>query len=193
MYTKELLEEIKKITLADLDLVKKKLIYLSKEQLTWKPNENSWSIQEVLAHLNEYSKFYNAAFIEKIEKTKFRKPLEVFISSPLGRSAWKSMKLGNAKNVKRKFKSMRSYNPSFEAGLIKGNEVEQIQRDFETFLAIIEKAEAVSLRRVKIPISISKIIRLRLGDALLFVAYHNERHFQQIVNVLAQKQFPSKK
>jgi hypothetical protein len=48
------------------------------------------------------------------------------------------------------------------------------------------------LRRVKIPISISKIIRLRLGDALLFVTYHNERHFQQIANLMAMRDFPKK-
>lgn len=193
MYTKDLFDEIRKITLTDLELVNKKLMYLNKEQLSWRPTEFSWSIEDVLAHLNEYARFYHKAFNEKIDQTKFKTPIEDFISSPLGRSAWKSMKLGNAKNVKRKFKSMRSYNPIAESSLIKGNEIEVIQNELNELLNIIEKAATVSLRRVKIPISISKIIRLRLGDALLFVAYHNERHFQQISNILNNPNFPKKK
>ena len=51
-------------------------------------------------------------------------------------------------------------------------------------------SEKVNIRKVKIPISISKIIRLRLGDALLFVVYHNERHVQQALNVLNNPNFP---
>jgi len=192
MYTKDLLEEVKGITLSDLELVNKKIAYLNNEQLSWKPSENVWNIKEVIAHLNEYAKFYHAAFIERITKTRFTSPGEVFISSPLGRSAWKSMKLGNAKNVKRRFKAMRSYNPSSETSLVTGNEISTIQKELNEFLKIIEMSANVSLRRVKIPISISKIIRLRLGDALLFVTYHNERHFQQIANLMAMREFPKK-
>ena len=54
----DLLEEIKASTLTSIELVKKKLVYLNKEQLSWKPNDISWSIEEVIAHLNEYAKFY---------------------------------------------------------------------------------------------------------------------------------------
>ena len=102
------------------------------------------------------------------------------------------MKLGNAKNVKRKFKAMRSYNPQIDSSLIKENGIATALDELTELLSIIEKAATVSLRRVKIPISISKIIRLRLGDALLFVVYHNERHFQQISNLLTDKNFPKK-
>ena len=59
-------------------------------------------------------------------------------------------------------------------------------------LDIIEKAQTVNMRRVKIPISISKIVRLRLGDALLFVAYHNQRHVQQVLNLKNNPNFPKK-
>ena len=137
MYTKDLLEEVRDLTLSDLELVNKKLVYLNDEQLSWKPSENVWNIKEILAHLNEYAKFYHTAFIERIAKTSFKSPGEVFISSPLGRSAWKSMKLGNAKNVKRRFKAMRSYNPSTESSLITGNEIATIQIELNEFLKII--------------------------------------------------------
>jgi hypothetical protein len=50
----------------------------------------------------------------------------------------------------------------------------------------------VNLRKVKIPISISKIVRLKLGDALLFVVYHNERHMYQALSILSHAKFPKK-
>ena len=48
------------------------------------------------------------------------------------------------------------------------------------------------LKKVKVPISISKLVRLRLGDALLFVAYHNDRHMEQALNLTKNAQFPKK-
>jgi hypothetical protein len=62
----------------------------------------------------------------------------------------------------------------------------------QELLEVIDKAATVNIRKVKVPISISKLIRLRLGDALLFVAYHNERHLQQAINLTKLAQFPKK-
>jgi hypothetical protein len=142
--------------------------------------------------MNEYAKFYHSTFLERIENTRFREPRQIFLSSPLGRSAWQSMKLGNAKNVKRKFKSPKTSNPTIDIALLTGNEISDFEKSQEELLMIFDKAEGVNLRKVKVPISISKIIRFRLGDALLFVSYHNERHVQQAMNVMAHAQFPKK-
>jgi hypothetical protein len=43
-----------------------------------------------------------------------------------------------------------------------------------------------------VPIALSKLIRFRLGDVLLFVAYHNERHMQQAINIMKLPKFPKK-
>lgn len=192
MTTKQLFEDIRAITLHNLEVVRKKIVYLNEEQKSWKINESSWSINEIFAHMNEYAKFYHSTFLERIEKTRFREPRQIFLSSPLGRSAWQSMKLGNAKNVKRKFKSPKTSNPTIDISLLTGNEISDFEKGQEELLVIFEKAEGVNLRKVKVPISISKIIRFRLGDALLFVTYHNERHVQQALNVMAHAQFPKK-
>ena len=103
------------------------------------------------------------------------------------------MKLGNAKNIKRKFKSARSYNPAIDKSLIKGEDVANFELAQKELLEIFETAKNVNLRKVKVPVSISKIIRFRLGDALLFVTYHNERHLQQALNVVNHPLFPRKK
>jgi hypothetical protein len=191
MTTNELFEEVKQITQQNIQTVREKLINLSDTQKNWKKDPNSWSINEIFSHLNQYAAYYHKAFKRKIEKTRFREPRENFISSPLGRSAWKSMKLGNARNIKRRFKAPRSYNPTLNPELVKGVDVDTFLNGQEELLQIFEAAKSINIRKAKIAISISKIVRLRFGDALLFVVYHNERHMQQALNLMGHSKFPT--
>lgn len=190
--TKELLETSNSITRASIDSVQKSVRSMSENQLNWRPNPGIWSVNEILAHLNSYASYYYEIFDQKIAKTKFRRSKEEFISSPLGRSAWKSMKLGNASNIKRKFKAPRSHNPTADPSLVHPDEAERFIKNQKELLLILEKASEVNLKKVKIPISISKMVRLRLGDALLFVCYHVERHMQQLKNLEKNPNFPKK-
>lgn len=192
MTTIQLIEELKRITQTNIDLLKKKFSHLNEQQKNWRKDNDSWSLNEIFAHLNEFSSYYHPAFTSKINRTRYKEPKEIFISSPLGRSAWKSMKLGNAQNIKRKFKSPRTYNPSNNPELVTGKDIETFQSSQLELLNIIDKAATVNMRKVKIPIAISKIVRLKLGDALLYVVYHNERHVQQALNVLNHVKFPKK-
>ncbi len=82
------------------------------------------------------------------------------------------------------------YNPTLNREILLDNSVITFLESQKELLDIIKKAAHVSLRKVRIPISISKLIRLRLGDALMFVIYHNERHVQQVLNIISQKNFP---
>ena len=190
MTTSQLVSELKGITQTNIDLIKKKFSHLNDQQKNWRKDTESWSINEIFAHLNEFAHYYHQAFATKIERTRYNEPKDIFISSPLGRSAWKSMKLGNLKNIKRKFKAQRIYNPLIHSELVTGKDTETFESNQIELIAIIDKAELVNLRKVKVPISISKIVRLRLGDALLFVVYHNERHMQQALNILSNSKFP---
>lgn len=190
MTTAELIQELKSITNSNIDLLKNRFSNLNEEQKRWKSFDNSWNVLEVFAHLNQFAKYYHETFKLKIAKTRFRSPSTIFISSPLGRSAWKSMKLGNANNIKRKFKSQRSNNPLLEKNLVNGNDIELFEKNLEELIQIIDSSSAVNLRKVKIPISISTIIRLKLGDAFLFVVYHNQRHLQQALNLVNNPNFP---
>jgi len=191
--TEDLISNLTAITQANIAFVNKKCSRLSQKQLNWKPSTGVWSIQDILSHLNAYSRYYHKAFEEKITHTKFTQAKETFTPSPLGKSAWKSMKLGRANNVKRKFKAPRNYNPLQNTSIIEDDAASVFLQDQNDLISILEKAKTVNLRKVKVKISISKFVRLRLGDALMFVVYHNERHVQQIKNLLAHRNFPNKK
>jgi hypothetical protein len=188
----ELVKVIKDITEDNIQQVNRLVSKMSESQLNWNQNPGVWSVAQVLAHLNAYAAYYHPTLIKKIEGTRFTNAKEDFVSSPLGKSAWKSMKLGNAKNIKRKFKAPKGYNPYTDTSLVTGNEVTTFLEGQQELLSIAESAGQVNLKRIKIPISISKIVRLRLGDALLFITYHNERHMQQIINLKKHPNFPRK-
>ena len=190
MTTHELILELNSITNKSLEQVSHQIKGLSDTQRSWKSDTNSWNINEIFSHLNAFSSYYNATFLYKFEVTKFKTPTDEFISSPLGRSAWKSMKLGNAKNVKRKFNAIRTMNPKTNSELNTINSIEDFEHNLTQLLTIITRSATVNIRKVKIPISFSKIVRLRLGDALLYVVYHNERHVQQAINLINHPNFP---
>ena len=192
MTTQWVFNEVATITEKNIQHLKSKFSNYSESQLNWKPNPSTWSLAEIFAHLNAYAKFYHQVLNERIDRTRFRIPRINYSSSPLGKSAWMSMKLGNARNVKRKFNAPNEYNPTVNPALVTGNDLSLLLDEQNQFLGIIEKSVSVSLRKVKVPISISKLVRLRLGDALLFVAYHNERHIEQALKLTKKPQFPKK-
>ena len=123
MTTLDLRSTLSEITTNNIQQATSWMSKLSEKQLNWRPNPGIWSIAEVLAHLNSYARYYHPAIQKKIETTRFRTEKENFLSSPLGRSAWKSMKLGRANNVKRKFKAPKGHNPTIDTELIQGTEL----------------------------------------------------------------------
>ena len=54
----------------------------------------------------------------------------------------------------------------------------------EQLLTLIERARQVDLGSVRVPISLSKWIRLKLGDTFLFLMAHLERHVLQLERAL---------
>ena len=53
-------------------------------------------------------------------------------------------------------------------------------------LQLLSLAHDKNLNNIRIPISINKWIKIKLGDTFRFVIYHNERHIQQAKRVLKE-------
>lgn len=49
---------------------------------------------------------------------------------------------------------------------------------------LLNKSKKVNLTKEKVKITLTKWIRLRLGDTLKFVIYHNSRHLFQIEKII---------
>ncbi len=184
---------IKKLSILTAGLsneVKENFSHLSNEQLYWKSNEKSWSIANIFEHLNAFYRYYIPVFNGKIANTRFNQPTENFTSSPMGRAAYRSVKLGKVNNVKRKLKSRKEYNPIFNDSLRSDNPITEFLDYQEQFKELLEKAKQVDLRKTKCPLSLRPVVKLNLGDSLLYLAYHTERHIYQAKHILDRLKTP---
>lgn len=189
---KELIDELLDLHVEISNRVKNHILPLSGEQKKWKPSSERWSIFECLSHLNRFYQYYIPTIGKRMVKKSNLEPVEKFNSSHIGRTLYKSMKLNKAGRPRRKLKSPRNYNPKLNPELVTGNDDKEFLENQEHFKELLQGMNDVNLRKIKIPLSISKVVKIRLGDALPFLIFHNERHIQQALNIIEHPKFPSK-
>ncbi|MCH2234303.1 MAG: DinB family protein [Crocinitomicaceae bacterium] len=186
----DLKEKLKSMSALSAQDVRDNFSNLSKTQLEWQPNDKSWSIGQCLEHLNAYFRYYLPVFKGKISNSRFREPVDYFNSSPLGVAVYRSVKLGKVKNVKRKLKSPKEYNPLVNEALMTDNAVAEFLEHQLAFDDVIEEATQINLRKTKCPLSLRPVVKLNLGDALVYMSYHIERHIEQAKKVKNLSGFP---
>jgi hypothetical protein len=146
--------------------------------LSRKPEPNSWSILECLEHLNLYGDYYLPEIDRKINTSLSKSEME-FRSGLLGNYFAKSMlPLPTMKKMKT-FKDKDPRNAELDKTAIDRFMGQQIR-----LLDLINQSGEVSLNKVRISTSISKLIRIKLGDAFQFIINHNLRHFKQIDRIM---------
>jgi hypothetical protein len=150
-----------------------KLNLLSIEKLNWRAEKNSWSILECVEHLNLYGEFYIPEIKKRIENSK-NQPKENFKSGFLGDYFAKSMLPKEKLNKMKTFKDKNPIGSKLDKSTIDNFILQQ-----EQILNLLEKAREVDLNKTKTAISISKWIKLKMGDTFRVVIYHNERHLVQ--------------
>jgi hypothetical protein len=151
---------------------------LDDHTLTWKENESSWSILECLEHLNLYGDFYLPEIEGKIKAT-ISKSEHEFRPGLLGNYFALSMLPKEKLNKMKTFKDKNPLNSALDRTVLDRFLTQQIQ-----LLNLLNDSRKVSLNKVKVPTTLSKLIQLKLGDVFPFIINHNIRHFKQIDNVL---------
>jgi len=177
MKTKDLISELRAITLQSIDFAQK-LYNLSDEELNWRNNSKSWSVLECLEHLNIYGNFY----LPEIETT-------ILKSETSFESEFRPGLLGNyfAKSMKPKAKlnKMKTFKKTDPIGSdLSRNVIDTFISQQNSLLELLQESEKVSLNKLKTGISITNWIRIKLGDTFRFVIYHNQRHVFQAEKVL---------
>ena len=145
-------------------------------ELNWKANTESWSILECLEHLNLYGYFY----IPEIEKTILnskQKSEKEFKSRMLGNYFAKSMLPKQKLNKMKTFKDKNPLNSYLNRKVID----EFVNQQIKT-IDLLNKSKVVSLNKNKVEITLTKWIKLKLGDTFRFLINHNIRHIKQIEN-----------
>lgn len=150
-------------------------------KLSYQSHPEKWSVVQTIEHMNAYLRHY-LPVIEKATAFKSKEVSAWFQPGFLGNYFTKSMRPTNVYEVKNKMRAMKSY--SFPNSL----NVEHVLQEFvelnERFVNIIELAKSRDINSIKIPITISRFIKLKLGDMIRFLVAHQQRHMVQARNTL---------
>jgi hypothetical protein len=148
--------------------------------LNWRASETSWNVLECLEHLSLYADFYVPEIKKSIASSTHREPAPIFVSSWLGNYFAKSML---PKEKLNKMKTFKDKNPlGSQLGYPAIDRFIQLHRQL---LALVQAAKKVDLNKTKTGISITKLLRLKLGDTFRFVVNHVYRHMVQVQKALA--------
>ena len=81
-----------------------------------------------------------------------------------------------------KMKTFKDKNPL--GSKLDKSTIERFISQQEQVLNLLDKSRKIDLSKTKTAISISKLIKLRIGDTFRVVIYHNERHLVQAEKIL---------
>ena len=143
--------------------------------LNFKASAETWSILECLEHLNLYGDFY----LPEIERSILATPESdnrSFKPGVLGNYFAKLMQQDPNRKGK-KMKAPKDKTPA--ASELTVTTIDRFLKQAEHLQHLLQLAEKADLTKTKTAISLSKMIRLRLGDTLRFYVYHVERHVAQ--------------
>ena len=147
---------------------------LSIDQLRYKKGDQ-WSILDCLEHLNLYGDFYLIEIENGIIKNKNLPGSKVFHSGLLGNYFANLMEVKEGKVTK--MKSPKDKNPA-KMNLTETTITRFLQQQ-EQLVKLLKACRSMDLTRTKCAISLTRLIKLRLGDTLRFFTYHIERHVLQ--------------
>ncbi len=170
--SKELLQDLVERTRKNMNEVEK-FNQFSIEKLNWKNTPESWSILECLEHLNLYGDYYLPE-IENRMLTSNRKNEPIFKSGVLGNYFAKMMLPKEKLNKMKTLKDKDTINSDLDKKCI-DRFIAQQHRTLE----LLDIARNKDLSKIKTSISISKWIKLKLGDTFRVLIYHNQRHIAQ--------------
>ncbi len=152
-----------------------------KSKLVYQVDKGKWSVVQALEHLNAYGRFY-LPLMEKAVKDETAPPSAWFTSGLWGEKFVNTIKPSNVFEIKNKMKTFKKF--SFPNSLNVETVLNEFSAQQQTLLELLEAAKRKDLAASHIPITLTKLIKLRLGDAFRFLVAHEQRHLIQARNTL---------
>ena len=145
-----------------------------------RPMEESWSANECLQHLNSYGRYYLPA-MKNAMNGKERSDLEEFSSGWLGNYFTKLMTPTLNGEIS-KMKSPKNHSPKSipESYSVIAEFIGQQER----LLELLHQSSQLDWSEIRVPISITPFIKLKLGDVFMFYVAHIMRHALQAERAL---------
>jgi len=183
--TQELLETLEQQTESLLNLAVQQWQMMNPSIIKQQPTPGAWSAMQCLGHLNAYGKYYLPAIEKAIDIARIKsKPVNTtFTPGWLGNYFTKLMLPSQNNGSIKKMKAPKDYTISNE-----GNS-DEVLAEFiaqqEKLLVLLHQSRRIDLNKTRIPVSIAKFIKLKLGDVFMFLIAHNIRHIQQAERAIA--------
>ena len=154
---------------------------MDKIKLAYPLAEGKWTAVQALEHSNMYGRYYLPAMEKAISEAPDQKAAW-FNAGRMGDYFVKMMKPTNVYEVKNKMKTQKGYNPpvALNVETVIGEFLDQQQK----LLQLLDRARNKDLNAIRIPISISKMIKMKLGDTFRFLIAHEQRHMIQARNAI---------
>jgi len=159
---------------------------LTARQLNWKPAPDRWSVAQCFHHVHTVSRLYLANIDPVYATARAADPHGPFRPGPLGSRFAASL----GADAKRKLPAPATFAPS--ASEIPDTVVGDLIAQQSELRAMYERVRGLDLTRTKVASPVSRLIRFRLGDILMLLANHQERHLQQAERVTQEAGFPGK-
>ena len=172
----QLQEDVKQITAAAEHLQTADAV-----KLTYCTEETKWSVTQVLEHMNAYNRHY-LPLIEKSMVHISKDTSAWFIPGFWGDYFTRMMMPKNVYEIRNRLKTSKHFMPD------KGANVDTIFRVFfqhqNKLLQLMDVAKRRNLNTIRIPITTSRLVRLKLGDMFRFLVAHEQRHMIQARNAI---------
>lgn len=154
---------------------------VDKNKMVYSPEKGKWSIVQILEHLNAYNRFYLTEIEKNLSIISYDKN-PWFQPGFWGEKFTRMMKPKNVFEIKNKMKTSKKY--SFPNSL----NVETVLNEFlehqDKLLHFLELAKKSDLNKIHIPLTITNLIKFKLGDVFRFLIAHEQRHLIQARNTL---------
>jgi hypothetical protein len=153
--------------------------------LNQQPAPDKWSATQVIEHLNSYNRFYLPAIKNAMRNS-------TLAHDPVFKAGWFGNYFTNMMMPKAGGKIANKMNAPKDHVPVARLDSQKVIAEFiagsQTLLSYLQAAEKTDIGKIRVPISISKLIKLKLGDTFRFLIAHQQRHFVQLANTLATLQ-----
>lgn len=148
------------------------------------PAPGKWSVAQIVEHMNTYDRYYIPYAERLLQAAPKTKGSTVYRPGWLGNYFVRAMysDVKSAGKVTNSMSAMKGHIPatSLHAAAV----IDEFIADQRRLLLLLDKLKEVDMAAVRVPITISRFITIKLGDALRFLVAHEVRHLLQLNNTL---------
>jgi hypothetical protein len=174
------LEQLRSEVETILQFVETEVKKLPAEKLNQRPANGGWSLLECLEHLNRYSDYYNPVLEKAISNNVATNERAEITLTWLGK---KSVEMISPENT-RKQKTLKKMNP--QGSLLNVTMVDIFLQNQQQLLTLLQKAKQANLGKKAVPVEFFRLLKMNIGETLLFMVLHEQRHFMQLQRIFAE-------